>query len=85
MGGSPLTNRKAWAVYDAFLADSRVRVFTELPDLDALFRTFSSLGMVSPKVWVDAYVAAHAAANEAMLITFDQAFANYGIECLILN
>jgi predicted nucleic acid-binding protein len=33
MGGMPLTNADAWGVYDHFLTDARVRVFTELPAL----------------------------------------------------
>jgi predicted nucleic acid-binding protein len=53
--------------------------------LTQLFRSQSNLRRASPKVWVNAYLAAHAAANEAMLVTFDQAFTNYGIECLILH
>jgi uncharacterized protein len=84
MGGQPLTNAEAWAVYDAFLTDSRVRVFPELPALDGLFHAFSALPHASPKVWADAYLAAHAAANEATLVTFDQAFTTYGIECRVL-
>jgi len=84
MGGLPLTNEEAWGVYDGFLADSRVRVFTELPRLDGLFRSYSGASQPSPKVWVDAYLAAHAAASEATLVTFDQAFTRYGIECRIL-
>jgi uncharacterized protein len=85
MGGLPLTNAEAWAVYDSLLADSRVRVFPELPALDDRFRTLSALRQPSPKVWVDAYLAAHAAANEATLVTFDQAFTSYGIDCRILG
>jgi predicted nucleic acid-binding protein len=34
----------------------------------------------SPKVF-DAYLAAHAAANEAELITFNQALTAYGVDC----
>jgi len=85
MGGRPLTNEEAWAVYDEFLTDNRVRVFPELPPLDDLFRLHSALRQASPKLWVDAYLAAHATANEATLVTFDQAFASYGIECRILT
>jgi toxin-antitoxin system PIN domain toxin len=84
MGGEPLTNAAAWAVYDELLTDSRVRVFTELPALDALFRSLSSHRQASPKIWADAFVAAYAAANDATLVTFDQAFANYKIDCRIL-
>ena len=85
MGGMPLTNQEAWGVYDEFLADDRVRVFTELPAIEDLLRSFSGLSQASPKVWVDAYLAAHAAASEATLVTFDQAFASYAIECKILR
>ena len=85
MGGLPLTNAEAWRVYDGFLSDSRVRVFPELPALEDLFRSYSSLRQASPKVWVDTYLAAHAAANQAILVTFDQAFSSYGIACRILT
>jgi len=54
MGGMPLTNEEAWGVYGRFLADDRVRVFTELPALDDLFRSLSGVRQASP-MWVDAY------------------------------
>jgi len=85
MGGLPLTNEEAWDVYYGFLTDSRVRIFPELPALDNLFRSFSGLRQAAPKVWVDAYLAAHAAANEAILVTFDEAFTHYGVGCRILK
>jgi hypothetical protein len=40
-----------------------------------------SVRQPSPKVLVDAYLAAHAAANEAELITFNQALTAYGFDC----
>jgi toxin-antitoxin system PIN domain toxin len=86
MGGLPLTNADAWRVCDAFLSDSRVRVFAELPTIEGAFRSFSNVSQAAPKLWVDAYLAAHAAANEATLVTFDQGFAGYaGVECRILR
>ena len=85
MGGQPLTNEEAWHVYDEFLSDSRVLVFPELPALEDLFRSYSNLRQASPKLCVDAYLAAHAAANGAILISFDQAFKTYGVECRILT
>jgi uncharacterized protein len=85
MGGSPLTNEEAWGVYDGFLADSRVRMFTEMPRLEDLFRSCSGVNRPSPKLWADAYLAAHAAANDATLVTFDRAFTSYGIDCRILS
>ncbi len=85
MGGLPLTNEGAWSVYDGFLADDRVRVFPEPPALEDLFRSHSSLRESSRKAWVDAYLAAHATANEAILVTFDHAFTKYGVHRRILT
>jgi toxin-antitoxin system PIN domain toxin len=85
MRGQPLTNEQAWAVYDGFLSDDRVRVFSEPPSLEDAFRAFSSCPQSSPKIWVDAYLAAHAAAHDAVLVTFDQAFARYNVPCYILS
>jgi toxin-antitoxin system PIN domain toxin len=85
MGGQPLTNAEAWRVYDGFLSDSRVRLFAELPALEDLFRSGSSARQASPKLWVDAYLAAHAAASDATLVTFDQALARYPVKTLILE
>jgi toxin-antitoxin system PIN domain toxin len=85
MRGQPLTNEQAWAVWDGLLSDDRVRVFPELPALDERFRAFSTGPQPSPKVWVDAYLAAHAAANDAVLVSFDQAFARYNVPCRILS
>ena len=85
MGGQPLTNQEAWGIYDAFLLDSRVRVFPELAALEDPFRSSSSLAQAAPKLWVDAYLAAHAAANAAVLVSFDQSFRRYPVESLILE
>jgi toxin-antitoxin system PIN domain toxin len=85
MDGQPLTNEEAWEVYDGFLADSRVRVFPELPAIEDLFRTLSAVRQASPKLWADAYLAAHAWSSGAVLVTFDQALAGCGIECRVLK
>jgi toxin-antitoxin system PIN domain toxin len=85
MRGQPLTNEQAWAVWDGFLSDERVRMFPELPAADDHFRRFSMSPEPSPKVWVDAYLAAFAAANHAMLVTFDQALSRYNVPCRILS
>ena len=84
MRGCPLTNQQAWDVCERFLSDSRVRVFPDLPALDHLFRTLSHLPQPAPKVWTDAYLAACAVANEAVLVSFDRAFMGYGVKCRIL-
>ncbi len=84
MGGSPLTNKKAWAVYDALASDSRVRMFAEIAGMEEQFRLLSAIAQPAPKVWVDAYLAAYASANGATLVTFDQAFTKYAHDCRIV-
>lgn len=85
MGGQPLTNQQAWAVYDGFLSDERVRLFPDAPAVDAVFRDFSHTSQPAPKIWADAYIAAQTRVNEAVLVTFDQGFARYGVECRVLG
>jgi len=85
MRGRPLTNEEAWMVWDGFLFDERVRVFPELLALEDRFRALSIAPEPSPKVRVDAYLAAHAAANDAVFVSFDQAVARYNVPCRILS
>ena len=85
MRGQPLSNAEAWTVWDGFLSDERVRMFPELPALDEQFRVLSNSSRPSPNAWVDAYLAAHASANEAVLVSFDQAVAAYNVPCRILS
>lgn len=85
MGGKPLTNEEAWAVFDGFVADSRVFLFPEATDIQPGFRKFSLRRSASPKIWADAYLAATAEANAAVLVTFDGALATYGVGCTVLR
>jgi predicted nucleic acid-binding protein len=85
MRGQPLSNEQAWAVWDGFISDERVRLFPELPALNDQFRALSTSQQSSPKIWADAYLAAHAAANDATLVSFDQAIARYNVPCYILS
>ncbi|MFT4233581.1 MAG: PIN domain-containing protein [Microbacterium sp.] len=87
LGDDPLTNREAWAVADAFAADARVSVaIFEPAAVSSGWREFSSLGTSSPKVWMDAYLAAFALRSDATLVTNDRAFAGFqGLRSLILG
>jgi toxin-antitoxin system PIN domain toxin len=84
MGGKPLTNAQAWGVYDGFLSDERVHRFAETTQ-DDLFRRYSSVAHASPKIWADAYLLGYAAASDAVVVTFDQAFSSYSAPCRILR
>lgn len=74
----PLTNAEAWAVSDALLSDLRFSlVDVEPPGTLAGWRAHSSRSSSSPKLWMDAYLAAFAQAAGARLVTNDAAFRAY--------
>lgn len=73
-----LSNQEAWAIYEALLGDERVTaVAEEPPGLEALWRTFSARPAASPKLWMDAYLAAFAVAGGYTLVTTDLAFRQF--------
>ncbi len=73
-GVSPLPNKDAWAVFDAYLADPRITYCDEPEGLQSIWRQFASQGTSSPKLWMDAYLAAYAVAGGYRLVTTDKAF-----------
>src|SRR5207253_10923825 len=84
-GDEAVTLRAAWRLYDAFLADPRVRFAEEPGGLESLWRGYTRTRTFSPKVWNDAYLAAFARAAPHKLITFDRGFARYtGLDYVIL-
>jgi toxin-antitoxin system PIN domain toxin len=85
MKDNVLTNRQAWQVYEQFRRDIRVAFFPEPPTLEDLFQTHATIHQPAPKLWGDAYLAAHAAATGAVLVTFDRGFTKYDVRCLILG
>ena len=75
MGHEVLSQSQAWAVYDAFLANSGNRMMEEPAGIDPLFRQFTGGNQASTKLWADAYLAAFAQAANLTLVTFDRALA----------
>ena len=86
-GNPPLTNREAWLAYEALLADDRV-IFRadEPPGVESLWKTFAVRGTSSPKLWMDAYLAALALAGGHQMVTTDTAFRQFrGLDVLLLG
>jgi toxin-antitoxin system PIN domain toxin len=78
-GNPPLTNRQAWEAYQALLADDRIAFRPEEPPgLEALWRRFAVRGTASPRLWMDAYLAAFALAGGHRMVTTDAAFRQFG-------
>lgn len=86
-GSRPLTNAEAWAAYDALLGDDRIGfVLREPTGLEAVWRSLASRATASPKLWMDAYLAAFAIAGGYRLVTTDGGYRQFrGLECLILG
>ena len=87
-GVSPLTNRDALAVLDALQAQPQVAWRDEPPGVFALWRTLAALDSASPKVWMDAYLAAFAIAGGLRMVTLDRDFKNFvpqGLDLALLN
>lgn len=76
----PLTNREAQAVLNEIAADPRVTFMDEPPDISHHWMKFAARDSSSPKVWMDAYLAAFAYTAPAVLATTDTGFSSYDVE-----
>ena len=75
MGEQTVTLRKAWGVYDRWLADPRVEFYPEPRDLESALRESTArFGSQAASKWVgDCYLLAYAKQCHAVLVTFDKA------------
>ena len=87
-GAEGLTNQGALVALDALMALPQACEREEPPGVVALWRRLAARGTASPKVWMDAYLAAFAMAGGLRLATLDHDFKNFkaeGIDILLLN
>lgn len=77
-GNKPLTNAAAWSAYESFLADDRIQFASkEPPGIDGHWKRLAAKRTASPKLWMDAYLAAFALAGQYTLVTNDRAFKQF--------
>lgn len=77
-GNAPLTNRQAWQAYEAMLSDDRIVLRADEPaGLEVRWKQFAVRSTASPKLWMDAYLAAYALAGGHRLVTTDAAFKQF--------
>jgi toxin-antitoxin system PIN domain toxin len=77
-GNEPLTNRQAWNVFESLLADDRIALRAEEPPgLEGPWRRFALRNTASPKIWMDAYLAAFAIAGGYRMVTTDGGFRQF--------
>ena len=84
-GIPPLSNKAAWSAYEGFLADERISWVAEPRGLDSYWKKWAGGSKASPKLWMDAYLAAFAMAGGYQLVTTDHAFKQFkGLDLLVL-
>lgn len=86
-GSPPLTNRQAWEAYEALLSDDRISFQASEPTgLEHRWKQLVTRDTASPKLWMDAYLAAFALAGGYRMVTSDQAFRQFpGLNLLVLG
>lgn len=87
-GATGLTNNDALVTLGALQALPQVCEREEPPGTPALWHRLASRNTASPKVWMDAYLAAFAINGGLCLLSLDQDFKNFtahGLDFLCIN
>jgi toxin-antitoxin system PIN domain toxin len=87
-GAEKLTNNDALAVFNALCALPQVCERAEAPGTVELWHRLAASATASPKVWMDAYLAAYAISGAMRLVTLDHDFKIYeqkGLDLVLLD
>jgi len=81
-----LSNRAAWSIYESFRANRRISWADEPRGLESTWKRLATGSQPSPKLWMDAYLAAFAMSGAHQLVTTDKAFKQFKeLDLLILH
>ncbi len=84
-GIGPLSNVQAWTAYEAWFASGCVAFVDEPRGLDSSWKNLAVRETPSPKLWMDAYLAAFAMTGGYQLVTTDRGFRQFtGLDLRIL-
>lgn len=82
---SPLSNRQALSRMKEWLAEDRIHLADEPDRVEADWERFADSNASSPKLWMDAYLAAFAIVGGYRLVTTDKGFKQFkGLNALVL-
>lgn len=73
----PVSNTAGWEKWEELMALPQVVFAAEPGDLTNLWRQFAARDTASPKVWMDAYLAAFAISARIEFVTLDRDFKPY--------
>lgn len=86
MGGSPLSVPQAWSAYQSILALPEVYLAPEPATCEAVLDDWIWQGLVTHRLWTDAYLAAFAVSAGMRLVSFDRDFTRLpGLDLLHLH
>ncbi len=85
-GLKPDTNVKAWQTFRTLLKDERIQLVEEPFSVELKWKALAAVGTASPKLWMDAYLAAFAITGSYGLVTTDKAFKQFKeLDLLLLS
>ena len=86
-GCAPLSNAQAWKKWEEMDSFTPELILLPVPDgLNAHWQSYSSRPTPSPKLWMDAYLAAFARAADCRMVTFDGGFRRFkGLDLMLLG
>ena len=76
-GSAVITNEEAWAKYQDILALPQIAWLGEPPGIEPQWKICACLPSASPKVWMDAYLAAFAITAGLEFACLDKDFRSY--------
>ncbi len=86
MGGKPLTVPDAWSAYQRIRGLPEVFLAPEPAPCEAALHDWIQQGLVTHRLWTDAYLAAFAVSAGMRLVSFDRDFARFpGLDMLHLE
>ncbi len=81
-----MTNAAAWEYYERILTDPRVAWASEPTGVETQWKRLIARPSASPKMWMDAYLAAFAIAGGHRLITTDKAMTQFSpLDVVVLS
>jgi predicted nucleic acid-binding protein len=72
-----LTNREAWKVVDQLMEDDRIVFANEPTGVVEVWKSLAIRDSNSPKLWMDAWLAAFALCAGYQMVTTDKAFSQF--------
>lgn len=83
---NPYSNLNAWAFYTHLIGDQLVGYAEEPSGLEAIWKSLTTRATPSPKVWMDAYLAAFAIAGNYSFLTTDGGFRQFtGLNLVLIS